>query len=59
MDECQDIRAIIEETIMEDPPISIKEGGLIRLGYDEKLDELREIQKNGRHWITQLDRVKE
>lgn len=41
-----DIYNLLEESIVEDPPISITEGGLIKKGYNNKLDELKEDTKN-------------
>ena len=55
IDPCEDIHALIEQAISEDPPISITEGGMIKEGYDEKLDEYRYISKNGKAWLAQLE----
>jgi DNA mismatch repair protein MutS len=56
MDACTDIADAIERAISEEPPVSVKEGGLIRPGYDSKLDELREASQNGKQWIAELER---
>lgn len=56
MDECRDVYEWIEKSIVEDPPVSVKEGGIIREGYHAKLDELRTIQKDGKSWIAELER---
>ncbi|SEN43236.1 DNA mismatch repair protein MutS [Lihuaxuella thermophila] len=55
MDECADVVALIDRAIVEEPPVSVKEGGMIRDGYDTKLDEYRTVQKNGKSWITELE----
>ncbi|MDM5333173.1 DNA mismatch repair protein MutS [Ureibacillus composti] len=55
LDECQDIEQILAKAITDEPPISIKEGGVIRDGYHEKLDELRYASRNGKDWIAQLE----
>lgn len=55
LDECQDIEQILAKAVTDEPPISIKEGGVIRDGYDEKLDELRYASRNGKDWIAQLE----
>ncbi|GGE45799.1 DNA mismatch repair protein MutS [Pullulanibacillus camelliae] len=55
IDPCEDIDTLIEQAISEDPPISITEGGMIKEGYDEKLDEYRYISKNGKAWLAQLE----
>lgn len=54
-DPCQDIADWIEQTIVDDPPISVREGGLIKPGCDEKLDQLREASTNGKRWIAELE----
>lgn len=46
----------IREAIAEDPPATIKEGGIIREGYDDELDELRFVLREGKGWITRLER---
>jgi len=56
LDACQDIAAWIEETIVDDPPISVREGGLIKPGCDAKLDQLREASVSGKQWIAELER---
>ncbi len=49
---CTEVRTSIEAAIVDDPPLAIKEGGLIREGFHESLDELRQIAKGGKSWIT-------
>lgn len=53
-DTLEDITALLEKAIVDEPPLSIREGGIIRDGYNAELDELREIMRNGRQWITNL-----
>lgn len=55
MDPCRDVLELIDRAIEEEPPVSVKEGGIIREGYDQKLDELRSIQRDGKSWITELE----
>jgi DNA mismatch repair protein MutS len=55
LDACQDIADAIRRAIADDPPVSIREGGLIRPGFDPKLDELREASQNGKRWIAELE----
>lgn len=55
IDVCEDLYHLIEQAIVDDPPLSIKEGGVIREGYDPKLDRLKEIQKKGKSWIATLE----
>ncbi len=52
--ELRDLVSLIEQSIVDQPPFSIKEGGLIKKGYHQGLDELREIAKNGKQWVVDL-----
>lgn len=56
-DACQDIREWIEEAIADDPPVSVRDGGMIRDGYHEHLDQLKEADRNGKRWIAELERA--
>jgi len=56
VDVCDDIRVWIDETIVDDPPVSVREGGMIRPGYSERLDQLREASIGGKQWIAELER---
>lgn len=53
---CVPLRTLLEEAIAQTPPISVKEEGTIRDGYDEKLDRLRDASRNGKTWLQQLER---
>ncbi len=46
----------IERAIVDDPPLPIRDGGMIRDGYDDELDETREIATQGTRWIAQFQR---
>ncbi len=50
-----DLVTLLEEAVQPEPPITIKEGGIIRDGYDEKLDELRQLASGGKEWIANLE----
>ncbi len=52
MDTLQDIALLIEVAIHEDPPVSIKDGGIIKEGYDPELDGLISLSRNGKSWIA-------
>lgn len=56
MDDCSDIMQWIEDAIVDEPPVSVREGGLIRPGYHARLDQLREASANGKRWIAELER---
>lgn len=47
----------IEKAIVDDPPLAVSEGGLIRRGYNADLDHLREISFSGKDWIAQLQKT--
>ncbi len=49
-----DIYELINDSIIEEPPVSVKEGGLIKSGYNTELDEIKEITINGKSWISEL-----
>jgi DNA mismatch repair protein MutS len=51
---CPEVRAEIEAALVDDPPLAVKEGGLIRDGYHAGLDELRENAKGGKSWLTRF-----
>ncbi|RXZ81893.1 DNA mismatch repair protein MutS [Paenibacillaceae bacterium] len=55
LDDCADLADLIETVLIEDPPLTIREGGLIRSGYDDYLDRLREASANGKKWLAELE----
>ena len=55
LDELKDIHDLIEKAIVEDPPISITEGGIIKLGYNEEIDELKNAGMQGKNWLIELE----
>ncbi len=55
LDELKDIYELIETSIVEDPPMSVKEGGIIKLGYNEEIDKLKTAQTEGKNWLIQLE----
>ncbi|AIQ13213.1 DNA mismatch repair protein MutS [Paenibacillus durus] len=55
IDECADLHEDIERAIVDDPPVSVRDGGLIRPGYHARLDELREASSSGKRWIAELE----
>ncbi|MBN1763276.1 MAG: DNA mismatch repair protein MutS [Methanomicrobia archaeon] len=46
---------LIERGIVEEPPITVKEGGLMKKGYNAELDELRTIKHEGRRWLAEFE----
>lgn len=54
IDLCEALVERLRAAIVEDPPLSIKEGGIVNDGFNEKLDEYRDASKNGKDWIASL-----
>ncbi|MEE4353204.1 MAG: DNA mismatch repair protein MutS [Desulfatiglans sp.] len=54
LDTLRDVADWIEEAIHKDPPVSLKEGGIIKEGYDDKLDELISLSRSGKGWIAEF-----
>ncbi len=57
MDECTDVKALLEQALVDDPPLSVREGGMILSGYDEYLDKLHRASREGKQWIAQLEQT--
>ena len=55
LDELEDIHELIEQSIVEDPPMTVKDGGIIKMGYDEEVDKLKTATTEGKNWIIQLE----
>jgi DNA mismatch repair protein MutS len=55
LDELDDVLHLIDRALVDDPPILIKEGGLIRESYDPALDELRDGAARGKAWLADLE----
>ena len=55
LDELQDVYELIDKAIVDDPPMTIKEGGIIKLGFDEEIDKLKTATTNGKKWIIDIE----
>lgn len=55
LDPLEDICSLISAAINEDPPLAVKEGNIIRDGYNEQVDKYRNAKKEGKHWLAQLE----
>ena len=55
IDKLQDIYTLIDEAIEDDPPMNTKDGGYIKLGYDEEIDKLKNATQNGKKWLMELE----
>lgn len=49
-----DLAALLEKAIVEDPPAGVREGGMIKDGYSEKLDELKKLSSHGKDWMAEM-----
>ncbi|HZX21593.1 MAG TPA: DNA mismatch repair protein MutS, partial [Clostridia bacterium] len=56
IDLLEDVRDIIKISILEEPALTLKDGRIIKEGYNKELDELRKVSKEGKHWIARLER---
>jgi DNA mismatch repair protein MutS len=54
-DNLKEIHQLLEKSIAEEPPLALKEGGLIKHGYHGELDELKSAATEGKKWIAQLE----
>ena len=52
LDLCPEIRADIEQTLIDEPPMLTSDGGMIREGFHTQLDEWRDLARGGKDWIT-------
>ena len=55
MDGLEDLYILLEASITEDPPLAVKEGGIIREGYNEQVDTYRNSKTQGKSWLAQLE----
>jgi DNA mismatch repair protein MutS len=55
LDDLPEIRDLLDRAIVPDPPQELTEGGVIRDGFDETLDDLRETERSGKAWIDDLE----
>ena len=55
LDELPDVANLILEAIADEPPLNLADGGTIRAGYHAELDELRDLSRNGKQYIAQIE----
>ena len=55
MDSLEDLYTLIDAAIEEEPPITVREGGIIKDGYHEEIDRLREAKSQGKNWLAELE----
>ncbi len=55
IDGLEDIHSLLAAAIEEDPPLSIREGGIIKDGFDQDIDRLRSAKRDGKKWLAELE----
>lgn len=55
MDPLEDLCTLVKDAIREEPPIAMKEGNIIRDGYNEEIDKLRRAKSDGKEWLAKLE----
>ena len=55
LDSCEDIARLIDSAIVDDPPISVKEGGVIKIGYNKDVDDYKKASTDGKKWLLELE----
>ena len=55
MDDLRDLYTLLESAIVEEPPLAMKEGGIIKDGYNENVDHFREAKTKGKSWLAELE----
>lgn len=55
LDDLSDIYRLIDTSIEDEPPLNVKEGGIIREGYNEEVDKLRKAKTEGKDWLMELE----
>ena len=55
LDPLEDVCEVLRSSLVEEPPITVREGGVFKEGFREDLDELREISRGGKRWIAALE----
>ncbi|CAM3088281.1 DNA mismatch repair protein MutS [Leuconostoc rapi] len=55
LDDMVDVAGLIEEAIVDDPPISVREGDIINDGFDDKIDSYRRVLQDNQTWLAQLE----
>ncbi len=56
VDPCEELLELLQLSLKDNPPLSVKDGDMIKDGYHEQLDQYRDASKNGKLWIAQLEK---
>lgn len=55
LDPCEDLTSLLDVAIIDNPPLSVKDGNIIKDGFNAQLDQYRDASRNGKTWIAQLE----
>ena len=55
LDPIEDVTDAIERAVVDEPPLSVTDGGVIKDGYDATLDQYRQAMRNGKQWLAELE----
>ena len=55
LDTLEDVAKLIDSAIVDEPPVSVKEGGIIKIDYDEEVKKLRTASTEGKNWVIALE----
>ena len=55
LDDCHDLAKLINDAIVDEPPITIKDGGIIKEGYNSLVDEYKKASTEGKTWLLELE----
>ncbi len=59
LDPLTDLYELVDRSIVEEPPVTAREGGIIKDGYHEEVDRLRHAKTEGKDWLAQLEALKD
>nr|WP_294151602.1 DNA mismatch repair protein MutS [uncultured Clostridium sp.] len=57
LDPLEDLKKLIDDAIVDDPPISVRDGGIIKDGFQEDADRLRHAKTEGKTWLAELEQT--
>lgn len=57
LDPLEDLKKLIDDAIVDDPPISVRDGGIIKDGFHEEADRLRSAKTEGKTWLAELEQT--
>jgi len=56
LDPHQDLVELLDSAVVDEPPVSVREGGIIKAGYSPELDEIKKAVRGGKQWVAELER---